>query len=82
MNQLGFETEGTVSLFGVELPMGPVRIFQQVVLTNEHEIKQKLETSPNEEIAIECKFAPAGDGDAVTHYLNWLPHPNQSVENK
>lgn len=69
------EREEAVELFGVELPLGRVRVEYAARLINEPEIRERLaqlsEEAIADETAIELKFAPAEDEPIEAVYLDW-----------
>jgi hypothetical protein len=63
--------EETVTLFGVELPLGKIRPVQvQARLANEQQVVEKLAEQKEGEVALH--FVPGGDPTYVKEYLDWI----------
>ncbi|MCB9006481.1 MAG: hypothetical protein H6656_03755 [Ardenticatenaceae bacterium] len=72
---LRFTDNEVETLFGTELPLGPIEtIFQLAKLVNFEEIQDRYEELKSGDKEIELIWIPGEDNNlVVTNYLNWIP---------
>ena len=70
-SELTLESEETVTLFDIDLPLGERRLtLIQAKLINEQYVKEKLAEQKESEIQLE--FIPSDDPTAIREYLDWI----------
>jgi hypothetical protein len=76
---LGFETEETVDILGVKIPVGPVRLLcKRAYITDDDLEKLKADiATAGERDSVTIRFRPFEGCPVEVQYLNWLPSKPQ-----